>query len=185
MFGFVKKKIMKFDKYKMKGAYHWRQYENHTGYRSHVQKVLSWIRAGKTFDVGAGDGLITFLLKCSGIDDNELAVQFAKEKGANVSLGSAYNLAGFGKFDNVLLLDVLEHLEHPEKALQEVRKILEEGGQLYITTPPANEGEALDPYHVQEWTLEGLISFVEQNGFKCIDSEIIFRIGKMYTIFTL
>jgi len=185
MFGFVKRKIMWFDKYKMKGAYHWSLYTKHTGYRSHVQKVLSWVRAGTTFDVGAGDGLITFLLKGSGVDDNELAVQLANEKGSDVVLGSAYDLSSFGKFDNVLMLDVLEHLEAPGKALQEAKKILKEDGQLYITTPPASGEGVLDPYHVQEWTLEGLISFVEQNGFKCIASEIIVENKKMYTIFIL
>jgi len=175
---------MYFDKYEKNGAYHWKQYNKLTAYRLHVKKVLAWVREGKTLDVGAGDGLITYLLKATGIDDNELAVSLAVKRKASVELGSAYDLSKYTGYDNILLLDVIEHLEEPEKALEEIKKILG-GGWLYITTPHLNESGVLSDHHVQEWTKDGLILFVEQNGFKCIESEVANNRKQIYSIFTL
>jgi len=175
---------MYFDKYENKGAYHWKQYNRHSGYRLHVKKVLSWVRKGRTLDVGAGDGLITYLLKATGIDDNEIAVGFAQKRRANVEIGSAYDLSKYTGYDNVLMLDVIEHLEEPEKALEEIKKILG-NGRLYITTPFAKPSGVLGEHHVQEWTKDGLVLFVEQNGFKCIESNTYPRDKQIYAVFTL
>lgn len=41
-----------------------------------------------------------------------------------------------GKYDLVLLRDVLEHLENTETALRAIMKILKPGGRLYVTFPP-------------------------------------------------
>lgn len=178
---------MYFDKYEKKGAYHWKAYNNkRSKYRAHVKKVVAWVRSGKTLDVGAGDGLITYLLHATGVDDNELAVSMAVARKAKVELGSAYNLGKYIGFDNILMLDVIEHLEEPEKALAEIRKILG-NGWLYITTPYRNESGALhDPHHIQEWTKDELVLFLEQNGFKCIEVTIHTDPNKqIYAIFTL
>lgn len=63
---------MEFNKYKEHGAYHWRLYESNPIYQSHVLKVAEWVRKGKTLDIGAGDGLITFILgarfRCTSIE---------------------------------------------------------------------------------------------------------------------
>ena len=41
-------------------------------------------------------------------------------------------------FDIVICNDVLEHLEHPAKALENIIKGLKRGGVLYINTPNLN-----------------------------------------------
>jgi len=184
MYGVLKEKIMLFDKYEQKGAYHWALYNRHPGYRLHVKRVLSWVRKGRTLDVGAGDGLITYLLKATGIDDNECAVGLAKKRNAKVEVGSAYNLSTYTGYDNILMLDVIEHLEAPEKALEEVKKILGDGW-LYITTPFAKPPGVLNEYHFQEWTKDGLVLFVEQNGFKCIEATTYPKNKQIYAVFTL
>lgn len=40
-----------------------------------------------------------------------------------------------GRFDVVLMSEVLEHLNHPERAMRNVRRHLKDGGVLLITTP--------------------------------------------------
>jgi SAM-dependent methyltransferase len=41
-----------------------------------------------------------------------------------------------GKYDLVILRDVIEHLEDPELALKQILLLLKKGGKLYITFPP-------------------------------------------------
>jgi SAM-dependent methyltransferase len=38
-------------------------------------------------------------------------------------------------FDTVLMFDVLEHLEDPFQALEEVKRVIKRGGTLYLTVP--------------------------------------------------
>lgn len=178
---------MEFNKYKERGAYHWAEYEAQTIYGQHADKVKAWIRKGKTLDIGAGDGLITSLLGAEGIDDNELAVKLAKEKKADVRLGDAYNLKYPAKtFDNVLMADVIEHLEFPEKTIKEIKRILKLDGKLYVITPPKkDDGTLHDKYHYKEYTPDELKTFVEGFGFK-LDEEIIIKkeFVRMYAIFS-
>jgi 2-polyprenyl-3-methyl-5-hydroxy-6-metoxy-1,4-benzoquinol methylase len=148
-----------FNKYQIRGAYHWDEYTQDTVYKKHADYVKSWAKGKNILDVGAGDGLITSLLKAEGIDSNELAVKLAKERGAKVKLGSAYKLSG--KYDAVYLGDTLEHLEFPEECLKQIKKVLK--GTLYITIPPKGNKCKYD-YH--EWNAEELTELVEEQGFK-------------------
>lgn len=175
--------MIEFDKYKERGAYHWRQYERNPVYRGHVKRVLGWVRKGLTLDVGAGDGLITFWLKATGVEIDKLAVSLAKARGADVRLGSTYDLSKYREYDNVLLLDVLEHLEDPIKALNEIRKVLKPDGLLYITTPPPLEKGGVRKYHHQEWTPRELMDLMIINGFKYVDIENCTKYTRIYAIF--
>jgi SAM-dependent methyltransferase len=179
---------MEFKKYQKRGAYHWTEYEQKTIYGLHARKVKEWVRKGSTLDIGAGDGLITHLLQAQGIDNNALAVNLARGKGADVSMGSAYDLKTFldGKFDNVLLADVLEHLETPEKALKEVKRVLKKDGYLYIVTPPAKEDGTLhDPsFHYKEYKPEELTEFIVSQGFEEVEPvEVVNDRVRMYGIY--
>ena len=150
---------MEFDKYEKKGAYHWDQYNEGTVYTEHVKKMIAWVRPGRTLDVGAGDGCITFFLDADGIENNRLAVTLAKVRKARVKLGSAYDLEG--EYDNVVLSDVLEHLQYPDLALTQIRKVLAEDGRLYVVAPPPRIGhKAPRRYHYQEWNASQLCNYM-------------------------
>jgi len=173
---------MEFNKYKERGAYHWKEYGSDTIYTQHVDyfvELYEMYKAGdNTLDIGAGDGLITDKIGCVGIDDNELAVKLARGNGANVTLGSAYNLSG--SYDNVLMCDVIEHLEFPDKALEQVYRITKD--RLFIVTPPYN-GTIRDKYHYREYTEESLIVLMEANGFKAEYLTTIPEYVRMYGVF--
>jgi hypothetical protein len=126
--------------------------------------------------VGAGDGLITYLLGIKGIESDPLAVKLAKEMNADVELGNAYELKG--NYDAVFMGDVLEHLEFPEKAIRQARKV---APVLYITTPPYEKGKK-DPNHYHEWTPDELIALVEKEGFELV-GDIIIENERMYAKF--
>lgn len=169
---------MKFNKYKNWGAYHWTEYERDTIYSKHVDVVRNWVKGNKILDIGAGDGLITHFLAADGIDDCELAVRLAQEKGVNVNVGSAYILDG--NYDTVFMGDVLEHLEFPGKCIEQINKVLE--GRLYIVTPPFT-GVITDKYHYKEYTIKELVEFIESFGFELVEKPFIDN-KRIYAVFT-
>jgi SAM-dependent methyltransferase len=71
-------------------------------------------------------------------------------------------------YDGVLMLQVLEHLEFPIKGLKEVRRILKEGGFLFLSVPQA-AGDHFEPYHFFNYTQFGLRSVFEQAGFEIVE----------------
>lgn len=182
---------MEFTKYDKLGAYHWLEFEQPgSSYREHALIVADWVGPGVTLDVGAGDGLITWLINaelekdCVGIDDNPKAVELAAEQGSSVELLSIYDLNVKAKFDNIYCGDVIEHLEFPAKALANMHKALKPNGKLYLVTPPSKpNGKVQDPFHYFEWTEEQLQENVEAQGFKLESIETKEHLKRMYAKF--
>jgi hypothetical protein len=78
------------------------------------------------------------------------------------------NLQGIGDatFDLAILDQTLEHIAHPEQALNEVRRVLKTGGTVIVTTPflvPVHEGAGYGDYY--RWTPQGLSVLMERTGF--------------------
>jgi SAM-dependent methyltransferase len=166
---------IEFLKYKIYGNYHWREYEQQTQYGRHADFVKKWVDTpGSILDVGAGDGLITFLLEAKGVDSCETGVQYAQDANVDVILGSVYELPyEENSFDNIYFGDVIEHLEYPNKAMKEIKRVLRNNGWLYLVTPPKQINNILqDEYHFKEYTPDELKSYIESFDFK-LDSSII------------
>ena len=174
---------MKFKWYERHGDYHWRHYAKRTSYRIHADYVRDWVKEKNILDVGAGDGLITHLLGAKGIEAEPEGVRLAQEKGVDVIQGDAYKLPfEDNSFEAVTMIDVIEHLEDPEKALQEARRV---APILYINTPPKQDGVySIGRYHVQEWSPDGLWKLVEKEGFRLDGSMVVYpREKRMYAKF--
>lgn len=65
--------------------------------------------------------------------------------------------------DAVVILDVVEHLEFPREALEEISRVLKPGGQLVLSMPflyPIHDA----PHDYQRYTSHGLIREVESVG---------------------
>jgi ubiquinone/menaquinone biosynthesis C-methylase UbiE len=171
-----------FDKYKRYGPYHWDWYENKPKYKTHVDKVVSWIKEKSVLDVGAGDGLITFKLKAKGVDNDETGVALAQEKGADVMLASAYTLPFKDEeFESVFMGDTLEHLEFPLDALKEARRVLRKN--LYVTGPYRRGLENFD-YETADWTVKEIAKNVNGVGFKLSDEiEIVGKHSKRFSFY--
>lgn len=155
---------MRFTKYESKRAYHWRDYVRGGKYRTHCDFIKGWVSENRILDVGAGDGIITFLLKAQGIDNEEAAVRIAKTIGVNVMLGDAYLLPyPDDYFEAVTMIDVIEHFDEPEKALAEARRV---APVIYLATPERQHNRRVrDKFHVQEWTRGELVEFMKKNNY--------------------
>jgi len=98
----------------------------------------------KVLDVGCGVGYgLAFFAnhnykKLFGIDINKYSLTIAKKRcpKANVKYGDAIKIPfESNKFDLVILTEVIEHLDDPQTALKEIRRILSPKGILFLTTP--------------------------------------------------
>lgn len=76
------------------------------------------------------------------------------------------------KFDLVFALDVIEHLEDPQKAIRNVYKLVKSGGMAIFTTPNDYEHERNLPTHINVKKPEEWRKILLATGFKKI---IIFQ----------
>lgn len=152
------------------------EYFNYLTSRNKVKKIIRRILFlrpiarefnGKVLDVGCGIGeFLEIYSNAIGIDPNKYNMKYCKNLGFNVKVGSVYNLK-FKKnyFDGILLMNVLEHLSKPDKAIKEIKKVLKKNGKLIITVP-TKAGFKRDKTHVKFWGRQVLSEFLVKNGFK-------------------
>jgi len=97
-------------------------------------------------DVGCGGGFITHSLsaagfQATGVDYSSLALMAAVAqdhtvRGGQYSVADAHRLPfADGKFDGVVLSEVLEHVEDPASVLEEAARVLAPGGVMVVTGP--------------------------------------------------
>ncbi len=68
-------------------------------------------------------------------------------------------------YDAILSTEVLEHVEHPQKVLDEFFRILKKGGKVYLTVPQSWKLHQ-EPYNFYYFTKYGLASAFREAGFK-------------------
>jgi 2-polyprenyl-3-methyl-5-hydroxy-6-metoxy-1,4-benzoquinol methylase len=154
--------------------------------------VLRNVGSGqRILDVGCGTGTLGLEIKKKGnvvwgLDNSEKAINLAKEKLDRVFL---CDVADFDrlpikgeKFDVIVLADILEHLNEPEKVLKEYKKYLKKDGHVIVSLPniaswtirlkqlfgplkPSKYG-ILDETHKHHYNLEKAKKLVINSGYK-------------------
>jgi 2-polyprenyl-3-methyl-5-hydroxy-6-metoxy-1,4-benzoquinol methylase len=84
--------------------------------------------------------------QAEGVEISAEAAAYARDKlGLNVHQGTLLtaNLPSHS-YDAIFMLDILEHLPHPEQELAEVRRLLKPDGILYVQCP-------FELYHWEKW----------------------------------
>lgn len=104
-------------------------------------RFLDWVPNGRLIDVGCGSGgwlLLSARIgwRIEGVDFDQESVNFARQQGLSVQLGSLEEQHYPNEsFDAVTLSHVIEHVPDPVRTLKECARILKPGGQLVIYTP--------------------------------------------------
>lgn len=120
----------------------------------------------RVLDVGCGIGdFLHYRPNTFGVDVNKKTVNYCKEKGFHASLMDI-DILPFesSSFDCVVLDNVLEHILNPKSILQEIRRVLNDDGQVVIGVPGI-KGFLRDPDHKVFYSQDGLIDCLADNGF--------------------
>jgi len=101
-----------------------------------LRKAFKQVK-GKVLDVGTGRGVMVRRWAKTRGDLELVTVDKEKKKGWRVDVvADGRDLPMKDKeFDGVIILDVLEHVEGPEKMVKEAVRVLKKGGVLYVTIP--------------------------------------------------
>jgi SAM-dependent methyltransferase len=141
----------------------------------------------KAIEIGCGEGFSTQRLvemlpshvEMQASEFVEALVPRARKRnpGVKVTQESIYETKHKDNtFDLVFLLEVLEHLDYPDKALKELRRILKPGGFLVLGVPREPLWRALNmargkylndwgntPGHLNHWSSRQLVKFIEEH----------------------
>ena len=119
-----------------------------------VRSALEAIAAERVLEVGCGLGYFTYALRRSGydatgIDFSKAAITRARSAYGNFfecrSLES-YVTDSAQRFDAVVLVEVVEHLEDPLSPIRDAVKLLNPGGAIILTTPNRSFFSAMTPW---------------------------------------
>ena len=119
--------------------------------RSFFFPPLQPLLKGNVLDLGCGIGeLANFVEKKSqyfGVDINPFCIDYIRKKGLWGEYGSVYKIPlGSETMDVIMLSHVLEHLESPDNALEEISRVLRPSGKLIVIVPMYN-GYTKDSTH--------------------------------------
>lgn len=159
-----------FNKYRLKGAYHYDWYETEPWYKECVDTVVGFCE-GDTIDVGCGDGLLAKKIaekgwSCVGIDPDPHAIELAKKYGRpalfqKLALDDAtYELfARLQTIEYLACLNVIEHLDRPQGLIEMIHRTISEGA---IIMTLEWQGGAFGEDHKHEYTLDELTDFFKE-----------------------
>lgn len=181
----------KFNKYKEKGAYHWRELEKNLkrynaglAARYNIAEdmiVRNCQNPQVIIDIGCGDGYFTKklaeLYKHStviGFDIDDIAIKLAAEKTEGLSLtnlsfvcGNAFDQAK--KADLIVATEVIEHLYNPDEFMINCLNALIPEGYLFLSTPIRHKEFPDDKYHIREFFYKELEFFSKSFGFFTVE----------------
>ena len=143
-------------------------------------------------DVGCGPGVYLKALKetghiVAGVDANPIFVEQARQVSQNVwqtDLDAEF-LRAFkdASFDTVLMLDILEHIEHDRELLQDAKRVCRQNVILTVPArmPESMEGSQLvfgaymDPTHRRYYSAEDLSAVLDDSGYAKQKIEVALR----------
>lgn len=97
--------------------------------------------------------------------------------------GTMAEVAALGPFDDVLCIDVVEHIGHPEEFLKEVAYLLKQGGRVVVAGPTAerrfHDKSDYPPHHKWWFTREGMRSCLRNIGYEVAET-VVQRDGMLF-----
>ncbi len=172
-----------------------------------VAKLVE-LTEGRILDIGSADGVFTNeILRSSGasevvgIEVLAKSVSWAKnhwrgQRKLKFKVEDAHNLDfRSGYFDAVFALEVLEHVENPEKVLSEIKRVLKKGGYAVILVPTDSFlfqmiwwfltnywwAKIWNDCHIQSFKKESLVKISKKSGF-VVEENKRFHLGMLQAL---
>jgi 2-polyprenyl-3-methyl-5-hydroxy-6-metoxy-1,4-benzoquinol methylase len=139
---------------------------------------------GRLLDIGCneGRGLRWYAANgftVEGLELNEIAAGVARRWEFTVHTCPLEALAAEEKFDVAVLSNVLEHALEPRRMLEEVRRILRPGGQVWISLPNSESWQRKVfrhswinwhiPFHISYFSQATLQRLLQESGFTAVE----------------
>jgi 2-polyprenyl-3-methyl-5-hydroxy-6-metoxy-1,4-benzoquinol methylase len=185
-----------FDKYRKAGAIHWQAVSKGIGahnlpfdarYRACVDLLKGVVAPADAFsiaDLGCGDGTLFYYLRkafpaaaLTGIDGSPEGIELAGSMLKEHSVGEvSLKLVDFAtldsvkdRYDVVVSLDAIEHVEDTAGFLSNIKDLLKPGGHTVISTPVRIREFPADKEHVREFFPAEFREMVEEAGLKVVE----------------
>jgi 2-polyprenyl-3-methyl-5-hydroxy-6-metoxy-1,4-benzoquinol methylase len=154
------------------------------GYFDALGQLVASVQVESVLEAGCGEGISTQRLRqmlpgaakmtAFDYDADRLAAARSRNPDISISRETIYELPYADKsFDMVICMEVLEHLEHPDRALAELARVA--GRWLLLSVPREPLWRVLNlvrlkyigglgntPAHIQHWSAGGFVSMVRQ-----------------------
>ncbi len=140
-------------------------------------------KSSSILDIGCANGGLLHCLNdkgyknLTGIDITKICVENVKKAGFNAFFGGIFNLEELGnnKYDVVILSHVLEHVYDLQKTAENLKKLLNPNGIIYIEVPDASRYANyyvvpfyyFDCEHINHFDINALKNLFEDADFKC------------------
>lgn len=156
------------------------------------KEIMKCIEDSKRIiDIGCGEGILLEKIvqmfpekKVFGIDPSIENIEICKAHNLEVYHGSVYSLPLDDlAVDCVLLIEVIEHLDHSDRAIHEIQRVLMKNGILIVLFPHDRifkytriltfkfKEAFYDAGHVKQWTPNGMQRLLGSTGFEIISKK--------------
>ena len=132
--------------------------------RPRIEWILDTVKGGRLLEIGCADGGVSELLaKCVAslvaLDVCEASITELLARGlpnVEARVGLAESFEPEGRFDWIVMSELLEHVREPERLVARALGWLAPGGRLLASTPEGQwEGDSIEHLHVfdlESWT---------------------------------
>ncbi|MCO6358762.1 class I SAM-dependent methyltransferase [Roseivirga pacifica] len=149
--------------------------------------AMQFANGKKVLDAACGEGYGSALLaqnadRVTGIDLSDKAIDHANEKygdyKTNFVRADVYSLPfPEGEFDLIVCFETIEHVNSPNRAIEELKRVLSPDGLLIISTPDRDSkhhlvSKAHNPFHLKELNQEEFQHLINQNF---INSDFLYQ----------
>jgi SAM-dependent methyltransferase len=140
--------------------------------------------SGRLLDIGCNEGRSLKIFSANGfqaegLEVNPKAADVAREAGFTVHTGLLEDLHAAARFDVAVLSNVLEHTLEPDRMLDEVHRVLRDGGEIWISCPNSHSWLRRAfrrnwinwhvPFHISHFSESSLRQLLGQSGYNNVD----------------
>ena len=168
-----------------------RQYVPGRSWKGVAEALLKLMPPMVIADLGAGEGTISQLMaqrakKVIAIDNSEKMVEFGAALARKHDIGNMeYRLGDLedvpirsGTVDLAFLSQALHHARHPQRAVEEARRILKPGGRIAVLDLNRHHFEEAREMYADVWlgfTELELERYLKSGGFKDVETAVVYK----------